>query len=483
MSHPRYATALPAALLFCLCVVAVPCGAGSAQPPEDRAFTLSYAAGSRDAAGRFMGGTELRNLAAYQGKFYAGVGYWEDRPGVEGRQGAAILVLDAPAAAWRVEHVFDENLPGGRKRDFAISALQGVTFTTDGTGAKMPQPISMLLASSWDLTGATRIFTRDDASGAWTAVTLAEDRPEADFLPQIRSLAAHRDRQTGIDLVFAGNDPRGIFAGAYNPTAPGRIDWGARHELDISAISTAEFRGLAGRLRVGAFAECNGALYAAVGQQIYRRDDGAESRWRLVYTNHRPGSSETGLRSLTAIANPSGAGEVLLAAVEGDAARIVRVDPGTGMETTELDLRRFLADGWGVSVGYVIAAYNDMTKLHDPRSGDVILIGLEAFIPPRSPIAPGHAVVDVGYGRVESGAWYLVRHSDGHYDLRQVVLAAPDERRALVAVRAIVESPFPGDEGALYFAGYDANKAPSHNTAWIARASHRAALEGGSGDQ
>ena len=30
----------------------------------------------------------------------------------------------------------------------------------------------------------------------------------------------------------------------------------------------------------------------------------------------------------------------------------------------------------------MIAAYNDMTTLHDPRHGEVLLIGLEAYIPP-----------------------------------------------------------------------------------------------------
>ena len=30
-------------------------------------------------------------------------------------------------------------------------------------------------------------------------------------------------------------------------------------------------------------------------------------------------------------------------------------------------------------------------------------------------------------------------------------------------------SPFPGDDG-VYFGGNDADKAPVHNTAWIARA-------------
>ena len=43
-------------------------------------------------------------------------------------------------------------------------------------------------------------------------------------------------------------------------------------------------------------------------------------------------------------------------------------------------------------------------------------------------------------------------------------------------MRAIAASPFPGDDGAFYFTGYDANKVPAHNTAWIARAGAKAAL-------
>ena len=38
-------------------------------------FTVSFQAGSRDAAGRFMGGTEMRVLAGHAGKLYVGNGY------------------------------------------------------------------------------------------------------------------------------------------------------------------------------------------------------------------------------------------------------------------------------------------------------------------------------------------------------------------------------------------------------------------------
>ena len=110
-----------------------------------------------------------------------------------------------------------------------------------------------------------------------------------------------------------------------------------------------------------------------------------------------------------------------------------------------------------------------------PERGDLLLIGFEAFIPPQAPTPRGHSVVDVGYGRLDAGGWYLVRYPNGRYDLRQIT-ASPIRGQALVATRSIASSPFPNDAGALYFAGYDANKAPAHNTAWIFRASVATAL-------
>ena len=439
--------------------------AAFAAPSRADDFQVSYAAGSRDEAGRFAGGTEMRLLVAHSGKLYAGNGYWEDRPGPEGLQDAQILVLDRPDGRWRVDHAFEERLASGRRRDLAVGALTEAVFARDRSGGLLPRPIPLLLASTWDLTGAARIFTRDNASGTWEAVELTHDLPSAEFLPQIRSFASHRDRATGIDLVFAGDTPRGIFSGGYDAAAPGHIRWGAAPELDASTVLTA-FSGLAGRLRVSSFAEANGRLYAAVGQQIYERVDGPTPQWRLVYTNPRPGHSETGLRGLTAI--PGGAGgEALLAAVEGNEARLVRIDPTTGGEATELDLKDFLGRAWGMRVNYTIAAYNDMTKV-----GGAVLLGVMAFVPRNAPIPPGHSVVDVGYGQVKSGGWYLVRRTDGHYDLHRVDAAFT---QPLVAVRTIRASPFPGDDS-IYFGGYDANKAAAHNTAWIARATPGAAL-------
>lgn len=433
-------------------------------------FQVSFAAGAGDANGRFAGGTEMRLLTTHGGRLYAGNGYWEDRPGPEGLQGAQILVLDGPGASWRVDHAFEERLANGRWRDLAVGALAEATFSTDGSGRLLATPQSLLLASTWDLTGAARVFTRDDTTNTWSAVTLAYDRPAPDFLPQIRSFGTHHDRVTGVDLVFAGEMPRGIFAGSFDPTAPGRIRWRPAPELEASAVS-AGFPGLDGRLRVSSFAEANGRLYAAVGQQIYERTDGPQPRWRLVDTNPRPGRSETGLRGLTTIPS-AGAGDALLAAVEGSAPRLVRINPSDGSEVTELDLADFLTGAWKMRPGYVIAAYNDMTRVRGP-SGVSLLIGLMAFIPRKTPIANGHTVVDVGYGQVESGAWYLVRSPDARYVLHEVKAAFG---HPLVATRSIAASPFPSDGNTVYLAGYDANKSPAHNTAWIAHASVSAAL-------
>jgi len=449
--------------VLALCALAAPAGA--------QGFAVSYVAGYADPAGRFAGGTEMRLLAAHAGRLYAGNGYWEDRPGPEGAQGAQILVLDQPGGRWRVDHDFAEPMPNGRPRDLAVGALGEAVFAHDGAGRPLPRPAALLIASTWDLGGASRVFTRDDATGTWSAVTLAEDRPEPHFLPQIRSFATHRDSATGADLVFAGDAPRGIFAGVFDPAAPGRVRWGAAPELDASGLGTSGLGGASGKVRVSSFAECNGRLYAAIGQQVYERIDGPRPQWRVVYTNPRPGFSETGLRGLTAVAVPGG-GEQLLAAIEGSAARLVRIDPASGAETTELELLPFLARAWGMRVGYTIAAYNDMTRLRRAGRGEALVFGLEAFIPPGAAVAPGHAVVDVGYGRLESGGWYIVRWPDGRFALHRIDARFP---RPLVSVRAIGASPFAGDD-ALYFAGYDANKAPAHDTAWIARADAAAAL-------
>ena len=450
----------------CICVAAFTACAGTAAAQQPATGLVpSYVAGSRDATGRLMGGTEIRALAAHGGKLFAGNGYWEDRSGPNGTPGAQVLVLDGPGAKWRVDAAFDDLLPGGGRRHLAISALSEARFRTDGRGAALPVPRTVLLASTWDVTGTRTVFVRDDATGTWSGTVLAQDRPAPRFLPQIRAFGTHRDSSTGADLVFAG-DTSGILSGSYDPGVAGGVRWNRTPELPVTAAMSDGFPGLAGRVRISSFAEAGGRMFAAVGQQVWVRQDGRSPSWQLFYTNTAPAFSETGLRGLTAVTEQGR--EALLAAVEGRRSRIVRIDPRTGAETTDLDLAGLLDDAWHTRVSYVIGAYNDMPRIAMPGGGDGLLIGLEAFIPPAAPRPPGHKVLDVNHG-LEAGAWFLIRRPGGRYDLHEVPSGSAPTGSDLVAVRVAHASPFPGQAATTYLGGYDANDSPAHDTAWIAQ--------------
>jgi hypothetical protein len=162
----------------------------------------------------------------------------------------------------------------------------------------------------------------------------------------------------------------------------------------------------------------------------------------------------------------------LLVAVEGSAARIVRIDPASGEETTELDIPTFLNGVWATKVGYAIAAYNDMAVVAGPRGEAAVLIGIEAFLPASSPVPAGHVRAD----GLDGGGWYFVRQGERRYDLRKIGSGQPLTGTPLVATRAIASSPFPSDADTIYFAGFDANKRAAHNTAWIFRAGKAKAI-------
>jgi poly(A) polymerase len=452
------------ALLLVIAIMLAPMSCAAAD--SSTAFDVSYAAGRTDPSGQPLGGTEIRNLVAHGGKLFAANGYWMETPRGPWTPGPQILVLDGAGKPWRVDHEFDERVANGRRRHIAISALAYVTFRTDQRGAALASPVSMLLASTWDVTARRLVFARDDRTGAWEGAFIAQGTPAPNFLPQIRSFGFHRDRRSGVDHVFAG-DTDGIFSGVFDPGVPGGINWSATPELATAGLGADAFPGLSRGLRISSFAEAQGRLLAAIGQQIWVREDGAVPRWRKIYTNPDPHFSETGLRGLTAVSE-AGTGEFLLAAVEGIKSRIVRIDPTTGAETTDLDLDDLLDRSWGTRVSYAIAAYNDMAKAAHTPAGDDLLIGIEAYIPAKSPRPPGHVVLDLNRG-VEGGAWFLVRHPGGHYELHQVTARFPVMGQNLVSARTFAPSPFPEENGAFYVGGYDCNEVPAHDTAWIAR--------------
>jgi len=174
-----------------------------------------------------------------------------------------------------------------------------------------------------------------------------------------RSFFIHRDTATGQERVFAGTAPTGIFSGVYDPDVPGRIRWD----------ETAELSGYTRRPM--SFTRCNGHLYVSIKPDIYRRIDGPTPQWEKVYTIPHPlVVPSSGFRGLSTVPDPNGSGEVLLAALEGDLCRVVRIDPNDGFrETLELDVIDFLHQQWGTRPTYAVAAYDDFTPVADAHGG------------------------------------------------------------------------------------------------------------------
>ncbi len=156
----------------------------------------------------------------------------------------------------------------------------------------------------------------------------------------------------------------------------------------------------------------------------------------------------------------------MLVTVEGTSPRVIRFDPNTNTGVTDLNLSSFVGAAWGTNLtnAYMIAAYNNMTSVNGE-----LFIGFESFIPPRSIIPPGQKTYNINNGvnadRLGYNAWYLTRHPTGTYSIHEILL--PPYTKPMDLTRTIAVSPF--SDGEIYFGGFDANKAPTHNTAWIAR--------------
>lgn len=411
-------------------------------------FHRVYQAGVRDDSGRVLGGTEVMHLVPHRGRLYAALSTARNAPlPGDPEVGAQVVALDRERGAWRVD------------REYEVAhwrmTLESVTFTRDGSGRALAAPAALLLAGPSDKRGDVYVDSRDDRSGEWTRMHLG--RGSGSGVGSTRSFHVYRDKVTGDERVFAGTLQLGICSGVYAPDAPGQIRWASEPEL------TGYTR------RAMGFSECNGRLYVAIKPDLYRRVDGEAPRWEKVYTIGEPliGIS-SGLRGLRAVARPSGPGQVLLAALEGDRCRVIRIDPDDGFrETVELDTLELLERRWGRRPTFATVAYDDFTAVASPRTGEpVLLAGLGATYSTRLETHPPDAWVE--------DAWYLVRHADGRYDLRRIAAPELDPMPPLVATRSIAVSPF--DPDVLYFGGYDPNAKPARHTAWVFAASIDAAL-------
>jgi hypothetical protein len=411
-----------------------------------------------------IGGTELRSLVAFDGKLFAANGYWVDseqsNPGLPGAQ---ILRLDSPGAQWQIDYELDETIANGRRRFYTFASLHRVVMNMDDTGTALPASVPLLLASTWSSEPGLFVFSRTTGAANWRKTRLANTPAVAGT--QLRSFIAHRDRVTGQEVVVAGAT-NAIYEGMYN-VAANDIVWSETPEWtgNFTAVKNSQ-------IRILSMVECNGKLYASTNAYVLERQDGPTPTWNLVAQVTLNDAVAEGLRGLTAIANPSGSGEVLLTAAEDSPARVYMIDPsqmdasGQFYKTTiDLNISAFMSRTLATQVTYGIAAYNHMAVLDDP-SGTCpsLLLGVHLTTPNLTDVygAPQRTL--------DPRAYFLIRDCYGNYNAREIRDYSISPVPILEATRTLLASPFAADpSGTVYAGGFDAADMPIHNSAWLYR--------------
>jgi hypothetical protein len=184
----------------------------------------------------------------------------------------------------------------------------------------------------------------------------------------------------------------------------------------------------------------------------------------------------TGLRGLTTIANPNGKGEILMASIEDNPARIVRIQPDKGFQVDDdlpggVTLSQYLTTELGTRATYGIPAYNKMTVYPNPVQPHCpsLLFGFEISTPDAPNTFPPRPTQSRPLW--SPNAHYLSRDCDGNYALQTIPPALFP--KPMVSTRDMLVSPFPEDApGTIYACGFDVNPPDMitvHNTSWIAK--------------
>ena len=439
-------------------------------------WSWSYQAGYYDSNGHYAGGTETLHVLGHKDRLYAANGYWEDSSNVYyggsnfNANWAQILRLDSPDGQWEVDLEMGPTY-------LRAEILKSVTFTTDGNGNPLIEPVNLLVAGAWSRTWLwpwsvinteVTVFVRDDATGNWSRNTVyTVPGSGSDF--SCRFLSVYRDTVTGVDRIFFGIGVKGVWSGVYDPGVPGKIRWDGHSESGDVAI------------RSLAMIEANNSLLFSSGKLIYRRNDGVSPSYTVVHdmSDLYPGVVDSGIggiRGMTKIPNPNGAGDSILFAWcpnTSSQSCMYRLDPdGAGGYTRykEMCLGDLSANYLSIHVWYVLSAYNDMLPVVDPATSETLhIIGVESWTGQNfNPSSKGFY----------QGGMYAIRSANGAYRVKEVNGRWNGCKPILVAPRAYTLSPFNGEKDAfIYFGGWDGNNMITHNSAWIFKTSVEEALK------
>jgi len=416
-------------------------------------FYKDYFPGQNDNNGRYLGSTETMAIVQHKGKLYAGMGNWMDYPITALSEGTQILRKDSYNSPWVVDtSVGYESLRS--------NSLVSVFFTKDINGQTLNPPANLLVGGFTDLIypRIASIWVRNDMLNQWYKNDIYQLMSgEAG----VRSFAIHTDKVTGKQYLFAGISEGSIVKAQYNGIAPGFL----------TIDPTQELMGLG---RVMAMCVCNGDLYASAGVDIsgtdtigglYRRIDGTNPSWQLVYQwpyTAGGATDESNLfRGISCVPDPLGSANEVIIGTKSKGGNIQIVEPFNNHNVRdELIITDYFAPilvgGPWPGPAYAIGPYN--YYLADTISGNNVWW-------------TGLGLIPESYTTTNTnGGYFLLRSQNGSYQWGY----ANDTNnplplgKSLRAIRTICKSPFPEDNGLVYyFGGYDCGGDTSNNTAWI----------------
>ena len=421
----------------------------------------SFIAGNLDINGLFMGGSEVLHLVPHKNKLFASIGYWEDENNIwyggnDLNLGwAQIICLANEDDSWKVD--FDLGLNYLRPE-----ILKQIIFTKDYNGNTLDTPDTLLIVGAYSpnyISGivTANIFVRNDANGLWDPVLVYEGGFPAGENYSMRDIEIYTDQVTGIENLIISVGTQGIFSGKYNPNIDGKIEIGLNPEIGPLSI------------RSLGIAIANNSLYFSSGNKIFKRNDGFNPSYDVVHDFLDLGSNINsavgGIRGLSTIPNPSGVNEsmLLMWCPNGQSrGTIFRLDPSEsqGFDRVYETKISLLVEDYlpGVTVTYLLGAYNEFFSFTDPASNEEYhIIGIESLLQ-----GENYPTWNSFY----SGAIFVLRDNSAQYELQEINGTIDFEDNPLVAVRCYAKSPFE-NEDALYFGGFDPNGYTSTNNAWI----------------
>ena len=182
--------------------------------------------------------------------------------------------------------------------------LKSITFTRDGFGQLLPKPQNLLVMAAGAYTekhGVASAWVRDDAAGTWKhgIVKYGSHAVGTRWIP--RDMEVYRDKVTGVERLFLLIGNPGIISGVYDASLPAKIRWDKQVEFPASGTFSTRPLGMV---------EANGSLLFSVGGVIHHRIDGPSPTYTEVLNLGDGVNTDVGgIRGLTTIANPNGAGE------------------------------------------------------------------------------------------------------------------------------------------------------------------------------